>query len=67
MFVFFPRTGNMHNDANMQLDTKSNQWFGATVASAGIDGPVVVSYLHMCVRFVRFVMTPNIDPNPTLF
>lgn len=26
-----------------QTDTKSNQWFGATVTSAGINGPIVVS------------------------
>lgn len=37
--------GSLYNDAGAQLDTKSNQWFGATVASAGIDGPIVVSKL----------------------
>lgn len=35
--------GNQINDRGEQIDTKSDQWFGATVSSAGIDGPVVVS------------------------
>uniref|UniRef100_A0A182UGV3 DUF4789 domain-containing protein n=1 Tax=Anopheles melas TaxID=34690 RepID=A0A182UGV3_9DIPT len=37
----FDTKGNTYNDQNEQIDTKSNQWFGATVASAGIDGPLV--------------------------
>lgn len=37
--------GNSFNDKHEQVDTKSNQWFGATVASAGVDGPLVVSRL----------------------
>jgi len=37
----FDTTGNI-NDSNSQiLDEKSNQWFGATVASSGEDGVVV--------------------------
>jgi hypothetical protein len=36
-------TGNQYNERKEQVDTKSYQWFGATVASAGIDGPLVVS------------------------
>lgn len=36
-------SGNQYNDKNEQIDTKSDQWFGATVTSAGIDGPLVVS------------------------
>ncbi|XP_049283064.1 integrin alpha-PS2 isoform X3 [Anopheles funestus] len=39
--VPFDTEGNNYNDQNEQIDTKSNQWFGATVASAGIDGPLV--------------------------
>jgi hypothetical protein len=37
--------GNTKNDRGEQIDTKSDQWFGATVSSAGIDGPLVVSTL----------------------
>ncbi|XP_065075351.1 integrin alpha-PS2 isoform X2 [Ochlerotatus camptorhynchus] len=37
----FDSKGNSFNDKNEQVDTKSNQWFGATVASAGVDGPLV--------------------------
>ncbi|XP_050099365.1 integrin alpha-PS2 isoform X2 [Anopheles aquasalis] len=39
--VPFDNEGNRVNDQNEQIDTKSNQWFGATVVSAGIDGPLV--------------------------
>uniref|UniRef100_A0A182N036 Uncharacterized protein n=1 Tax=Anopheles dirus TaxID=7168 RepID=A0A182N036_9DIPT len=39
--VPFDTKGNNFNEQNEQIDTKSNQWFGATVASAGIDGPLV--------------------------
>ncbi|XP_049529483.1 integrin alpha-PS2 isoform X2 [Anopheles darlingi] len=39
--VPFDNEGNRMNDQNEQIDTKSNQWFGATVVSAGIDGPLV--------------------------
>lgn len=50
----FP-TGNQYNDRDEQIDTKSDQWFGATVSSAGIDGPVVVSNLYVlffnCIHF----------------
>lgn len=35
--------GNNVNEKNEQIDTKSHQWFGMTVSSAGIDGPLVVS------------------------
>lgn len=38
-------TGHNFNERNEQIDTKSGQWFGATVASAGIDGPLVVSFI----------------------
>ncbi|KFB34882.1 AGAP000032-PA-like protein [Anopheles sinensis] len=39
--VPFDTKGNNFNEQNEQIDTKSNQWFGATVASAGVDGPLV--------------------------
>lgn len=39
-------TGHNFNERNEQIDTKSGQWFGATVASAGIDGPLVVSFYY---------------------
>lgn len=35
--------GNTLNDRNEQIDNKTNQWFGATVQSAGINGTLVVS------------------------
>ena len=38
----FDTTGN-NNDTSGPIDEKSNQWFGATVTSAGEDGVVVVS------------------------
>lgn len=47
--------GSWHNDAGMQLDTKSNQWFGATVASAGIDGPIVVSKLYDLPYYIHLL------------
>jgi hypothetical protein len=31
------------NDRGETIDNKTMQWFGATVTSAGIDGPLVVS------------------------
>lgn len=33
--------GNNRNERNEQVDTKSNQWFGATVSSSGINGSLV--------------------------
>ncbi|CAO1396274.1 unnamed protein product [Diamesa tonsa] len=39
--IHFDSNGNNFNERNEQIDTKSGQWFGATVASAGIDGPLV--------------------------
>lgn len=44
-FIFV--SGNNYNENREQIDTKSEQWFGATVASAGIDGPLVVSDLKI--------------------
>lgn len=42
--------GNQYNENGEQVDTKSGQWFGATVSSAGIDGPLVVSE-HLLLVF----------------
>ena len=39
----FDMTGN-NNDTGVTIDEKSHQWFGATLASSGEDGVVVVSY-----------------------
>ncbi|XP_054288961.1 integrin alpha-PS2 isoform X2 [Macrosteles quadrilineatus] len=37
----FDRTGNNNNSEYSQLDSKSYQWFGATVRSSGEDGVIV--------------------------
>ncbi|KAL7028917.1 hypothetical protein ACKWTF_006042 [Chironomus riparius] len=39
--IHFDSNGNNYNERNEQIDTKSNQWFGATVSSTGINGPLV--------------------------
>lgn len=52
--------GNQQNDRGEQIDTKSDQWFGATVTSAGIDGPVVVSsFLVFLCSFSPLFWTLN--------
>lgn len=60
--------GNNKNDRGEQIDTKSNQWFGATVASGGIDGPVVVSYQeqqeHQIIRTIDHDNLQSIKPQP---
>lgn len=56
-FLFFHK-GNQYNDKGEQIDTKSGQWFGATVSSAGIDGPLVVS------KFNRFNSKLNVYWQP---
>ncbi|KAG8234427.1 hypothetical protein J437_LFUL012571 [Ladona fulva] len=38
----FDSTGNNNRSGGLQMDQKSNQWFGATVRSSGVDGVVVV-------------------------
>ncbi|XP_042859776.1 integrin alpha-PS2-like isoform X2 [Penaeus japonicus] len=40
-YVPFDRNGNNVHPLGQQLDSKSNQWFGATVRSSGDDGVVV--------------------------
>lgn len=42
-YFLLSHKGNEYNEKGEQIDTKSGQWFGATVSSAGIDGPLVVS------------------------
>lgn len=39
--IHFDSNGNNFNERNEQIDTKSYQWFGATVSSTGINGPLV--------------------------
>ncbi|XP_070507183.1 integrin alpha-PS2 isoform X2 [Chironomus tepperi] len=39
--IHFDSNGNNYNERNEQIDTKSNQWFGASVSSTGINGPLV--------------------------
>lgn len=48
-------SGDHLNDRHEKIDTKSNQWFGATVASAGVNGPLVVSIpkRHMFIESSR--------------
>lgn len=55
-------TGNNFNERNEQIDTKSGQWFGATVASAGIDGPLVVSFycfIDLNIDIDIFILHPQ--------
>ncbi|XP_066957943.1 integrin alpha-PS2-like isoform X4 [Macrobrachium rosenbergii] len=40
-YIPFDRNGNNVHQLGLQLDNKSNQWFGATVSSSGVDGVVV--------------------------
>jgi hypothetical protein len=40
------KTGN-NNASGQQIDQKSDQWFGATVRSAGPNGPVLVSWTRI--------------------
>jgi hypothetical protein len=47
--------GNNFNERNEQIDTKSNQWFGATVSSAGVDGPLVVSVVSN--KIINFIVS----------
>jgi hypothetical protein len=47
--------GNNYNERNEQIDTKSNQWFGATVTSAGVDGPLVVSIVGN--KIINFIVS----------
>ncbi|XP_031627773.1 integrin alpha-PS2 isoform X2 [Contarinia nasturtii] len=51
----FDSAGNQENEKGEQIDTKDNQWFGATVASAGIDGPLVAC----APRYVFHTMQPR--------
>jgi hypothetical protein len=37
-------TGNNNNSRGVQVDKKSYQWFGASLATSGENGVVVVSF-----------------------
>nr|XP_022917597.1 integrin alpha-PS2 isoform X1 [Onthophagus taurus] len=60
---FDPRGDTIRN--NNVIDKKSEQWFGATLHSAGTDGPVVAC----APRYVWFTMrsSPRRDPVGTCF
>uniref|UniRef100_A0A6B2EJX2 Putative vitronectin receptor alpha subunit n=1 Tax=Phlebotomus kandelakii TaxID=1109342 RepID=A0A6B2EJX2_9DIPT len=51
----FDRNGPQRNEQNDRVDTKSFQWFGATVSSSGPDGPVVAC----APRYVFHTMSPR--------
>lgn len=57
--------GNNFNERNEQIDTKSNQWFGATVSSAGIDGPLVVSLIRN--KIINFIALLGVAMNCLIF
>lgn len=40
----------------IQIDSKSRQWFGATVRSSGDDGVVMVSNIHDFLIFLLIVI-----------
>lgn len=37
----FDMSGDQYNERNEKIGSKANQWFGATVTSAGVDGPLM--------------------------
>lgn len=49
--MFFFVSGDNYSGGGAAIDMKSGQWFGATVSSAGENGPVVV-----CLIFKIFIM-----------
>ncbi|XP_037039254.1 integrin alpha-PS2 isoform X2 [Bradysia coprophila] len=63
----FDQNSNQYNDKGEQIDTKSGQWFGATVSSAGIGGPIVAC----APRYVFHTMNPRkverVEPVGTCF
>ena len=40
-----------NNNSEAQIDSKSEQWFGATVRSSGEDGVILVSNLFVLMLF----------------
>ncbi|KAG5683654.1 hypothetical protein PVAND_012923 [Polypedilum vanderplanki] len=60
-------SGNNYNNQNEQIDTKSNQWFGATVTSAGIDGPLVACAPRYVYHQDRPKKVERIEPVGTCF
>lgn len=65
--IFLQYLGNQHNDRGERIDTKSNQWFGATVSSAGEDGPVVVSNVEVYIISFKFHIFFCIQGHPKFF
>lgn len=65
--IRFDEKGHTKNFQGDQIDTKSNQWFGATVVSGGVDGPV----LACAPRYVYHMPWPRkverIEPVGTCF
>lgn len=49
LIKLFRFSGNKNTSRGEQMDQKSDQWFGATLSSVGVNGPVVVSpkFLNM--------------------
>jgi hypothetical protein len=43
LFIFIFVSGHNRDSEGRQMDSKSGQWFGATVRSSGEDGVVLVS------------------------
>uniref|UniRef100_A0A1Q3FPL5 Putative vitronectin receptor alpha subunit n=2 Tax=Culex tarsalis TaxID=7177 RepID=A0A1Q3FPL5_CULTA len=65
--VPFDAKGNTFNDKNEQVDTKSNQWFGATVASAGVDGPLVACAPRYVFHQLQPRKVERVEPVGTCF
>ncbi|XP_055587817.1 integrin alpha-PS2-like [Uranotaenia lowii] len=63
----FDAKGNQFNEKNEQVDTKSNQWFGATVASAGVDGPLVACAPRYVFHQLQPRKVERVEPVGTCF
>ncbi|XP_055384808.1 integrin alpha-PS2 isoform X2 [Condylostylus longicornis] len=67
ILIPFDSKGNQYNDRNEKVDTKSDQWLGATISSGGENGPVVAC----APRYVFHTMQPSkverIEPVGTCF
>ncbi|XP_055615855.1 integrin alpha-PS2 isoform X2 [Toxorhynchites rutilus septentrionalis] len=63
----FDAKGNSFNDKHEQVDTKSNQWFGATVASAGVDGPLVACAPRYVFHQLQPRKVERVEPVGTCF
>ncbi|XP_048479520.1 integrin alpha-PS2 isoform X1 [Plutella xylostella] len=58
--VFDRSTGNNVDKSNRQIDQKSNQWFGATLTSTGVNGPIVAC----APRYVSYVSAKQNQRDP---